>query len=234
MKKTIINIILIFISIDSYSQNLTLESWERESKTDKKLLPKYGHKPKTEREKQIDRDFVNSILKMEQFEGDRLKASNHLITLGFDYLYRGDLKTAMYRFNQAYLLDSNNVDIYWGFGAFFATIRHYPMAIKVYDEGLSIDSTSTNILTDYGTLFLAQYYENEKHIFLIKAIEYLTKSYLHDPKKPNTTFKLSVCYWLDGDCENAWRYYNECKKLGGDPITKEFTKDLKAKCKKRK
>jgi hypothetical protein len=62
----------------------------------------------------------------------------------------------------------------------------------------------------------------------------MTKSYELDPKDQNTTFKLSILYWIQGDCENAWRYYDECVKQGGQPISESYTKDLKEKCKRNK
>lgn len=62
----------------------------------------------------------------------------------------------------------------------------------------------------------------------------MTKSYTIDAKDQNTTYKLSICYWLKGNCDNAWKYFEECKALGGRPITEEYTKDLKKRCKRKK
>ena len=163
------------------------------------------------------------------------KGSDHLISLGFQYLYR-DLKTAMYRFNQAYLLDSTNTDIYWGFGAVYMTLGQYQKAKEQYVEGLKIDPDNTHLLTDYGTYFMANYYALEpadkKNALqnLDTAIKYMTRSYILDPTDQNTTFKLSTLYWNKGDCNNAWKYYKECKVLGGQPITEAYTKDLEKKC----
>ena len=70
-----------------------------------------------------------------------------------------------------------------------------------------------------------------KDIVLITFIE---KSYHLDPTDPNTTIKLSICYWNKGDCDNAWKYYDICKELGGQPITEDYTTDLKKKCKRKK
>ena len=146
----------------------------------------------------------------------------------------------MYRFNQAYLLDSTNTDIYWGFGAVYMTLGDYSKAEKQYLEGLAINPDNTHLLTDYGTYFMAQYYGlqpiDKKGALtnLEKAIDYLTKSYNLDPKDQNTTFKLSICYWNKGDSDNAWKYYDICKELGGQPITEDYTKDLMKKCKRKK
>ena len=162
-----------------------------------------------------------------------------MISLGFKYLYR-DIKTAMYRFNQAYLLDSTNTDIYWGFGGVYMTLGDYAKAEKQYQEGLEINPSNTHLLTDYGTYFMAQYYGlqpiDEKGALtnLESAITYMVKSYQLDPTDQNTTFKLSICYWNKGDCDNAWKYYDICKALGGQPITEDYTNDLKKKCKRKK
>jgi tetratricopeptide (TPR) repeat protein len=238
--RTIITIAIALISLTTYGQRMTLETWKKESETNKRLLPKYGHKVKTDDEKKFDNKFIEEIMSQEKFDKDPRKASNHLIQLGFNYLYRGDYKTAMYRFNQAYLLDSTNTDIYWGYGAFFSSIGYFEKAKEQYENGLSIDSTNTHLLTDYGTYFMGQYYGLElidkenalKH--LETGINYLIKSYSLDSTDQNTTFKLSVCYWIKGDCDNAWKFYDICKELGGQPITDAFTKDLKKKCNNKK
>jgi len=221
---------------DVIGQTMTLEKWDEEAKTNIRLLPKYGHAQKTKAQKESDREFIEMTLKQ---DSTNRKASDHLVSLGFRYLYR-DIKTAMYRFNQAYLLDSTNTDIYWGFGGVYMTLGDYAKAKKQYQAGLAINPNNTHLLTDYGTYFMAQYYAlrpiDEKGAFtdLESAITYMVKSYELDPSDQNTTFKLSVCYWSKGDCDNAWRYYDICKTLGGQPITEEYTNDLKKKCKRRK
>lgn len=217
-------------------QQMTSEKWDDEAKTNIRLLPKYGHVQKTEAQKKSDQEFIETALKK---DSTNRKASDHLISLGFQYLYR-DIKTAMYRFNQAYLLDSTNTDIYWGFGGVYMTLGDYAKAEKQYQEGLTINPNNPHLLTDYGTYFMVQYYgiqpidENGAMTNLESAISYMVKSYQLDPTDQNTSFKLSICYWNKGDCDNAWKYYNICKALGGQPITEDYTKDLKKKCKRKK
>jgi tetratricopeptide (TPR) repeat protein len=233
--------ILILISVTSFGQQMQVSPLEEEAKTNKRLLPRYGLLPKSEDEIAADKDFVTETMKQPQFNGDFRAASNHLIKLGFNYLYRRDLKTAMYRFNQAYLLDSTNTDIYWGYGGFYMNLGNYEEGKKQYEQGLSIDPDNTHLLTDYGTYFMSQYYglkqaghESDAMTNLESAITYLDKSFKVDNKDQNTVYKLSICHWLKGDCEKAWQFYDNCKELGGQPITDEYTEDLKKKCKKRK
>ena len=238
--KNILTLVITFFALTTFGQQMTSEQWEEEAKTNIRLLPKYGHIPKTEEQQKLDQKFIDETVQQEKFKGDRTAASNHMISLGFNYLYRGGVKTAMYRFNQAYLLDSLNNDIYWGYGAVYMTLGNYEKAKQQYEEGLSINPSNTHLLTDYGTYFMAQFYGLEPIdkkgalTNLESAITYMLKSYQLDPTDQNTTFKLSICYWNKGDCENAWKYYDICKELGGQPITEDYTKDLMKKCKRKK
>ena len=240
MKKIFTLTIVLFAFTTFYGQQMSTVEWDKLAKTDNRLLPKYGHIPKTKEQKEFDEKFIEETVQQEQFKGDRTAASNHLISLGFNYLYRGDLKTAMYRFNQAFLLDSLNTDIYWGYGAVYMTLGNYEKAKLLYEEGLSQNPNNTHLLTDLGTYFMAQYYMTEpgnrkagmKN--LDTAITYLLQSYQLDKTDQNTAFKLSICYWNKGKCDKAWKYYEECMALGGQPITEAYTKDLKKKCNRKK
>lgn len=246
MKNLFTLAIMLFIANSGFAQQMNLVEWNELAKTNFRLLPKYGHVPKTPEQKKADNKFIEATIQQEQFKGDTLAASNHMIGLGFNYLYRGDLKTAMYRFNQAYLLDSLNSEIYWGYGAIYMALGDYGKARLQYEEGLSQNPNNTHLLTDFGTYYLAQYFatinmpaneiiKNPKEqaaTLLDSSLIYLNKSYQIDSKDQNTVFKLSTSYYYQGNCENAWKFYDECKALGGKPITESYTKDLKKKCKR--
>lgn len=240
MKQILLLTITLFIVTTTFGQLKPSIGWDELAKNDIRLLPKYGHMPKSEEQIKADEWFIVEKMKEEQFKGDRTLASQHTIITGFAYLYRGDIKTAMYRFNQAYLLDSLNTDIYWGYGAVYIALGMYERAKQQYEEGLSQNPNSTHLLTDLGTYYLAQYYSLESidkesaATNLDTAITIMLKSYQLDTTYQTTLFKLSICYWNKGDCDNAWKFYDECKALGGQPITEAYTKDLKKKCKRKK
>lgn len=245
MKHLLIFTILLLLNTGSYAQN-PFEKWEAESKTNKRLLPKYGNLPKTEEQIKSDSDFVREILAMPQFK-TRREASNHMISLGFQYYYRPDLKTAMYRFNQAYLLDSTNADIYWGYGAIYMAFGQFELARSQYETGLKKDSVNTHLLTDVGTWYSEMFVltsslqegeifpERELRIkhYSDSAVYFLNKSYRLDSKDVNTVYKLSIAYLNKRDCDNAWKYYNEAMALGGRPVTKEYIRDLELICKRK-
>lgn len=238
--KQILTIILIISSTTAFGQAMHSREWDEQAKTNMRLLPKYGYRQKTEEQKKIDSEFIANTMQQPEFNDDRRVASNHMIQLGFTYLYRPDLKTAMYRFNQAYLLDSTNADIYWGFGAVYMALGNYQKAEEQYIQGLKMDPLNTHLLTDYGTYFISQYNamqaldEKQALVNLDSATSLITRSYKLDKTNQNTVLKLSVCYWYKGDCNNAWKFYDACVALGGKPNTEDYVADLMAKCRRDK
>jgi tetratricopeptide (TPR) repeat protein len=237
-------IFLLILSGVSIAQD-PFAKWEEDSKTNKGLLPMYGHLPKSEAEIKNDSDFINKIMVLPQFK-TRREASNHMINLGFQYYYRSDFKTAMYRFNQAYLLDTTNAEIFWGYGAIYMAMGQFELAKKQYEDGLKVDPGNTHLMTDLATYYLQQFYvisdmpKNDivpdpkimARTWMDSAIFYLKKSYTQDPLDVNTVYKLSICYWNIDDCKNAWTYYDEAMALGGKPVTASYTSDLKKRCKR--
>ncbi len=220
MKSLLAFCLVILASSSAAAQQMTLNQWNEEAKTDIRFLPKYGHVEKTADQLEADSNFIRKVLP--DFANKRL-ASEELINLGFKYLYH-DVKTAMYRFNQAFLLDSTNSDIYWRFGAVYMILEDYPRAREQYEDGLLHDPANSRIMTDYGTYFMAQ----DK---VDSAILFLSRSYTLDSTNQNTSLKLSACYYNKEDCQSAVYYYEKCKSLGGKPITKEFVDALETKCK---
>ncbi len=220
MKNLLSFCLLILSSSTVVAQQMTLDQWNEEAKTNIRCLPKYGYVEKTAGQLEADSIFIQNTLP--EFASKRM-ASEHLIDLGFKYLYQ-DVKTAMYRFNQAYLLDSTNSDIYWGYGAVYMILQDYPKAKEQYEVGLLHDPKNARIMTDYGTYFMTQGITDS-------AIRYMSRSYSLDSTNQNTLFKLAACYYYKGDCKNAVYYYKKCQSLGCQPLTKEFVDALQTKCK---
>ena len=63
-----------------------------------------------------DASNVVVLLESEKTFGDHKKASEYYVSKGWEYFYDNDDETSMKRFNQAWLLDNTNSQIYWGFG----------------------------------------------------------------------------------------------------------------------
>ncbi len=227
MKFFIVFGIALIISFHLYSQ-VSYSEWIDMAKTDKRLMPMFGHTSKSDEEKKADEKMINSFLEQ---DSTPLAASEHLVKLGFEYLNNGDRRTAMFRFNQAWLVDSTNSNVFWGFGAVFGTLNAYQEAIDQFSRGLQLNPNNADILTDLGTIYLLKYYNTDKKKELGPGLDYLLKAYSIKPRNVNTVYKLSVFYFQLKKCDLAWKYYYECKRLGGTPITDEYTADLMKRCK---
>lgn len=227
--KYFFTIFLITISLLGFGQGISYSAWKEEARNNIRLLPRYGDVEKTPEQKKADRQLIDAYVAQ---TGSREKGSELIIKRGFDYLYKGDLKTAMYRFNQAWLLNPQNPNVYWGFGAVYFSLGDFDKALEQYDEGLKADENNSNILTDKATIYMTRYMDGKSEKDYTQALSLFKKSYSINPTNQNTLFKISVCYFLKKECDNAWKYYNECQKLGGLPITKEYTEALIRGCKK--
>jgi len=225
--KYILTLITSLTFLSSFGQQITYKEWQEQAKTEIRLLPEYGNVPKTKDQIQFDQEFIASELKQ---DGTHRKASESVVKRGFDYLYKGDLKTAMYRFNQAWLLDPTDENAFWGFAVIYFNFKDYKEALKQLEKGLLINPKSSNLLTDKASVYMAFYENDNTPANLNRAIEIFNQSYKIDPSNQNTLFKLSAAYYYKKDCSNAMRFYNECMKLGGQQISPGYGDALKKLC----
>ena len=218
---------LLLIFQSSFSQPISYKQWREEAKSNIRLLPEYGNVRKPKELLEMDQELIQGEVKQ---YGTHRKASDTLISFGFNNIYSGDIRTAMYRFNQAYLLDPKNENVYWGYGSIYFTFNDTEEALKQYNKGLAINPNSSNILTDKATIYMSLFQYKGGTDYLNKAIELFNKSYKIDPLNQNTLFKLSAAHFYKKDCNNAWRFYKECMKLGGKSISVGYADALKKMC----
>jgi len=76
------------------------------------VLPMFGPGQKTDQQKEIDEEFIQTVLG--QYGTSEAACEAH-IDFAWRYLYNKDTETAMKRFNQAWLLESEYPDSYYGF-----------------------------------------------------------------------------------------------------------------------
>ena len=208
----------------------TYEDLQKEAKDNIRLLPRYGYQHKTIDQINADNEFIQYIRELPDFTTMRAM-SDSLVNLGFKYFYRGDLRTAMYRFNQAYLLDSTNSADYWGYGSVYFKLKQYDLATAQYKKGLAIDSLNDKIWTDLATIYLVKLNEFQDNRYLDTAIQFLNTAYKINPTNINATYKLSTAYYRKGSCKLAILYLKETQELGGAPIVKAYTEAVQEHCK---
>lgn len=141
-----IMVVGMLITITACQQSKTpYEAWQEEEKTEIRFLPEYGNKPKSDGQKAADKEFIKTVLAA---DGSLEKGSEKYVEIGFQYFRKGDLRHAMYRFNQAWLLNPKNPSVYWGFGSVYFAFEDYKKAIEQYDKGLKLDAKHPGLLKD--------------------------------------------------------------------------------------
>lgn len=111
------------------------EKWTELAKTDMRLLPKYSGVVKSKPYLEIDDRFIEEVIK--QF-GTKGRASYVHSRWGMDYARKGDLKTAMNRLNQAWLLNPKNAEAYHGFGYVLAQLGAFKEAVGQYNDAIAL------------------------------------------------------------------------------------------------
>jgi Flp pilus assembly protein TadD len=93
------HLLLASLLLTSPAHALELPLWEELTKTQKML--------------DADRRFVREIGRIH--DGDLKAGAKFSVAQGWDMFEKGDMDVAIRRFNQAWLLDPENPEIYWGF-----------------------------------------------------------------------------------------------------------------------
>jgi tetratricopeptide (TPR) repeat protein len=149
--------------------------------------------------------------------------------LGWKYYYSGDFDTAIKRFNQAWMLDRENADAFYGFGLILGqrareeeTEKNLLESIKFLEKANSLSPQNVRIMVDFAFshTLLGNYLlikkksakdEFKKARFLFFQAEKI------EPKYPLIYLNWSVLEFYDGNYFLAKRFLDHAKKLGATP-----------------
>ncbi len=173
--------------------------------------------------------------------GSKEAAVKKAIQEGWASFQRGYFELAMHRFNQAWLLDPKNPEVFNGFALVLAAQKKIDDAIGIYQKYLEINP-------DHGLTLcrVARQYQNKAVAKLTEtfqndekeneAKEYFEKAFLLYEKavgKATLDEDLSFIYYqwaialaINKDFKAAWEKVHLSKKHGGGFIEKEFIQAL--------
>lgn len=98
-------------------------------------LPMYGGVKKCKEQLEFDRKFIAEEDKLLS----RKESTAHFVKRGWEYLYAKKPDTAMMRFNQAWLLDSLNADIYWGFADLLGMQGKFKESLPFFERSIKLN-----------------------------------------------------------------------------------------------
>lgn len=190
--------------------------------------PLYGGKPPTPEQARADQQLIETVSK--QF-GSREEAAKVAVKLGFQFLARNDWKTAMKRFNQAWLLTPDKADVFWGLGAALSYQGKFAESEKYFLKATGLDSDNGRLLNDFG--FMYQFWatkgtkaKDEKLRCFDRSIELFEQASRLDPTYDRIYFNWAVSLFFKQDYKGSWEKIKEAERLGGGSVDQKFIRDL--------
>ncbi|NDV96673.1 hypothetical protein D0T84_17390 [Dysgonomonas sp. 521] len=142
------------------------------------LLPMYGGVAKCAGQLKADEDFFAYC--DEHFD-DREEASEHYREIGWNYMYGGDLDTAMKRFNHAWLLDEDNAAVYCSFGWLLGKKGKAGEAVPFFEKAVTMEPDDADLLMFVAVGYNELYDSTMDETYHKRALELLNKGLLLEP-----------------------------------------------------
>ena len=166
--------------------------------------------------------------------GSREKASAAFAGNGFAYYGRDDLTNAMRRFNQAWLLDPDNPEVYWGFGVirhdqgknceamgFFEKAASYGR----YVQGMAPDAARVKVLCAVEDKALTS--EGREALFS-RAQEIYAEALIKEPNKGYVHASMATAFYWEGKYAEAWASVRLAQESGAR-LPEQFSRLLRDK-----
>lgn len=187
------------------------------------VLPLFGEMTKSTEHIAWEVRFLNEC---DQNFSNRTEASQFFSTRGWEYLTEGQLDTATYRFNLAWLLNNKNADTYWGLGVISYQQGKTPESIRLLKKGLEVADTNAVLMTDLATVQLKYYKENSDNELLADAVAVLHKALKYDVTNANTFMRLSWANFTRGDYSAAWENLHKARLLDLSAVDMVYLQEL--------
>jgi tetratricopeptide (TPR) repeat protein len=179
--------------------DININEWNEEKKSN--LKPMYGNIERTKEQKSADKEFIDEML--EDYKDKEISAKK-LASKGWYYFFHNKIDTAMFRFNQCWLMDSAYAESYFG----FAAIREYQGLKKESDVFYLLaykhdnsDSLSKKILNKIADI-------KEKQKDTIPMLNAFHRAYNKFPDNAIASGKLAYFYSVLNKPDSSLKYYN--------------------------
>lgn len=145
----------------------------------------YGNVVKTPAMVASDKAFIDEFA---AHGVSRQQGSNEMVERGWTAMNSGDVPTSIRRFNQAWLLDSDNYAVYWGFAVvLFARDRDVTGAERMFNTAVAKKSDDPKLLVDYAQFLSTQRRFDE-------AIRTVDTALAIEPRTRNAHAVLAISY----------------------------------------
>jgi tetratricopeptide (TPR) repeat protein len=185
-------------------------------------LPMYGRVKKCKEQIEDDKVFLATCDKAM----GRKESSAHFVKRGWEYLYAKKPDTAMMRFNQAWLLDSLNADIYWGFADLLGMQGKFKESIPFFERSIKLNPNNVKVLQDASTSYGNIFFETKDTRFLNSTIDALKAAANLDPRNPRIYAQLTGAYSYFMQKDSARKYLKITDKIDPNAVNPQVRKLL--------
>jgi tetratricopeptide (TPR) repeat protein len=211
-------------------------------------IPMYGNIPFNAKQKIANENLFNDVV---QKCGSRNEGAKSALKVGWNSLSKNDPKKAMRRFNQAWLLDPDNAEVYYAFGFLVSLQGNLDEGITLYNKALKIDPGHAMTLAGIGYTYKekARILYDKKNMkeqdaevkgILKEALAFYEKAAQtgnvtgYDLRLSSLDQDLSYIYCscailseVNGEYAKAWKYIKLLRKHGGSQLLDpDFIKEL--------
>lgn len=218
MKPSLIVITLICLTISVHVQS-------QDCPQNINKLPMYGGVKKCKEQIEDDNQFLAACDKTGR---TRRELSDHFVQRGWEYLRAGKPDTSMMRFNQAWLLDSLNASIYWGFADLLGMQHKFKESVAFFERSLKIDPRNSRELQDESTSYGNLFMQTKDERYLNLCIDCLKKAVALTPKNAQLYGLLTASYSYFMQKDSAKKYLKITEKLDPSAINPEVKRMLES------
>lgn len=186
-------------------------------------LPEYGRVTKCREQIEADEEFIADC--DNRFE-NRREAAQYFVSKGWTYFRADSLDKAMMRFNQAWLLESINADVYWGFGNILGKRTQAMESIVYFNKSAELNPRNSNLWLSCATSYEQLFFQLKDTIFFDNAIINLKKSVAIDNKNAKAYEQLTACYAYFMQLDSARKYLVVTDKIDSTMINPEVRRIL--------
>ena len=178
----------------------------------------YGRIKKCPEQLVLDQEFLTACDK--QYK-TRQEAAVAQVVFGWKYFYTNQLDVAMKRFNQAWLLDSTNADVYLGFGNILGLKHQFEETLPLFEKSILINPTNPNVWESASTSYGQMFFLTKNTAMLDKSISYLKKSLALNPANARAYGQLTSAYSYCVQKDSAKKYMALTDKLDPKAVNPE-------------
>lgn len=166
------------------------------------LLPKYGTVVKDQCLLDADAQFLSEV--DAHYKGDRKQAAHDVAVSAWKILRQGNAAVAMRRFNQAWLIDSQNGSALWGMAIITGKAGNLEQSLKLFAEAADLVGGNVDFAADHARhIGIAAAKSNDEKLFQ-DAFARFAQVYERAPQHALNLQNWAITHYYLGQYAQAW------------------------------